>query len=878
QQVEVRGAGEATPPPSPIERDSIMDLLLRISGYVGTEYRGDTANFVADSSVLILLGKAQVAREGYQLVADSSITYDDRIGEACGYGNPVLHAPGMGSPIASSMVCYDVRRRRGFARGARTQVDQGATWLVSGDMYYIGEDIYSHNAIFTDCNDPSPHYHFAAKEMKVVRNNILVARNVTMSFADVKVFWLPFFVQSLSRGRRSGILMPRFGINDIARTSSRYSRQIEDVGVYWAISEYMGSELAMDWWADNYIALRGSFDYNYPNRFLRGGATLRQFWADEGGSEFTLATQNSWEPDERTRLGLSANFATSSRFVRQRTISSQELNRSIDSNASITRRFDWGNLSTGASRKQYLSDNTVTARPHASLTVSPITLFEALPGDERFFSNATLDGNISASFDTRDIGADNINFRTQGRRAFQTNVGTGFQLGNLRIGQRLSFDEDRLIERAFHVDTIPTVPGATTQRGSWNTTISYAQRLPSFFGNTNITPGVALGGSFVRNERSGNELVSSPVRADFSAALSTNLYRFFPGIGSLERMRHRISPSISYNYVPLAQADSLQRAVFTPTGIAERNTISFGVQQSFEAKFRGVGTDTVGAAPADTLPEAGDTASAGPRRRQQTQAVMLLSISTTALVYDFVRAREDNEGLTTAEITNTVQSDLLRGLQLTVSHDLWRDVDEPQPGFARREFAPHLSSINTGFSLNANSWLFRILHIGRSDSLPETGAVPTTADSTQAGPAVDRTGPEYGMIGTTRRTAEGTPRGAVGAWNAQFTYSLTRPRQLPEQQSFRSQENSMLTATFQLQPTENWSLNWRTGFSFTTSEFTDHILTLTRTLHDWDANFNFTKTQNGNFAFSFGVHLRANPDIKLDYSQSDLRGIEPRRF
>ncbi|HUF50841.1 MAG TPA: hypothetical protein VMN60_08415, partial [Longimicrobiales bacterium] len=47
QQVEVRGAGEATPPPSPIERDSIMDLLLRISGYVGTEYRGDTANFVA---------------------------------------------------------------------------------------------------------------------------------------------------------------------------------------------------------------------------------------------------------------------------------------------------------------------------------------------------------------------------------------------------------------------------------------------------------------------------------------------------------------------------------------------------------------------------------------------------------------------------------------------------------------------------------------------------------------------------------------------------------------------------------------------------------------------------------------------------------------
>jgi hypothetical protein len=40
-------------------------------------------------------------------------------------------------------------------------------------------------------------------------------------------------------------------------------------------------------------------------------------------------------------------------------------------------------------------------------------------------------------------------------------------------------------------------------------------------------------------------------------------------------------------------------------------------------------------------------------------------------------------------------------------------------------------------------------------------------------------------------------------------------------------------------------------------------------LHDWDANFDFVKAQNGNFSFQFRVHLRANPDIKLDYSQSD---------
>jgi hypothetical protein len=65
-------------------------------------------------------------------------------------------------------------------------------------------------------------------------------------------------------------------------------------------------------------------------------------------------------------------------------------------------------------------------------------------------------------------------------------------------------------------------------------------------------------------------------------------------------------------------------------------------------------------------------------------------------------------------------------------------------------------------------------------------------------------------------------------------------------------------------------VQWNTGYNFSQGEFTDHILTLTRQLHDWDANFDFVKTQTGNFSFQFRVHLRANPDIKLDYEQRDL--------
>ena len=63
----------------------------------------------------------------------------------------------------------------------------------------------------------------------------------------VPVFVLPFIMQDLGRGRRSGFLIPEFEINDIVRTSSGYNRQITNVGFYWAINEYMGAQLSTTW-------------------------------------------------------------------------------------------------------------------------------------------------------------------------------------------------------------------------------------------------------------------------------------------------------------------------------------------------------------------------------------------------------------------------------------------------------------------------------------------------------------------------------------------------------------------------------------------------------------------------------------------------------
>jgi hypothetical protein len=877
QQVRVgaRG-GRAVAPPGTIQRDSIMTMLMRVPDYIATEYKGDTARFEALTSRLELRGAAQVAREGHNLAADSLIVYDERIAEACGYGAPVLHAAGMQNPLVSEVVCFDIIRQVAYARNAQTTVAEGATWHLRGDVYFQGDDFYSHDAIFTDCDLPFPHYHyhFGAERVKVVRDNVLVARNVTLNFADVPVFWLPFMVQSLSQGRRSGILMPRFGINDIARTNARYSRRIEDVGFYWAINDYMGAELSMDWFSNNWTSINGSLDYTWPQRFMRGGLTYRHYMPDEGGREFTMSTQNTWQMDERTTFNVTGNYATSTQFVQQRSFDPRELNRSIDSNVSLNRRFDWGTSSVVTRRRQQLNDNTVDwTLPSVNLTITSKTLFEALPGEERWFSNMNWQG-ITSGVQVRrtDIDAANLN-RLQSRRELTSNLGTGISLGRLSWTQNATFNERTAHEREVPGDSVVVLPGTAEQAGTWNTSLSFQQRL---IGTSTLTPGIQLGGRYHRSERTENELLHAPTRFDMSASLRTDLFGFWGGIGSFDRFRHRMSPAVSYTYSPAVRADSLQRAIFSAQDAAEQNRVSIGLSQTFEGRMRAVVREPSPEAAAREE-AAADTA---PRRRERAETVNLLSINTDAVVYDFVRAR-DGDGLVTTQLSNSVQSDLLRGLQLSFTHDLFRTPaqttvplpDAPPgtpPDTPRREFAPHLSRVNASFSLNGESWIFRVLGLGRAGVVAPTpqGMPPLEdEDPSLGGAAVDRTRTEYGMIGTSRRVPTAAPLGRAGSWNADLNYTLDRPR------TAGGETNQMIRGRFGLQPTENWSVRWSTGYRVDSGGFMDHVLTLTRTLHDWDANFDFVKAQNGNFSFQFRVHLRANPDIKLDYSQSDAPAI-----
>ncbi len=904
--------------PGAMVADSVLAQLRSLTGYAVTDYSGQGAVFNAETGELELTGESRVGQGTESLASDSLLVYDRESGVVCAYGAPVL--TGEQDPIESDELCYDIQRNMGVALGARTTFQQGATWYVRGAdnrVYLLTGDgknaLYGERTQFTSCDLDHPHYTFNARSLKMVEDEVMVARNITLEFEDVPVFWLPWMVQSMKRDRRSGLLMPEFGVNDIVRNSTGYNRSISNLGFYWAINDYTSAKSTFEWYSNNWTAVQGAVTYKWLRQFLQGNVSAKQYWRQRDGvpgrKEFTLNTTNSWQPDERSRINLNANYASSSDFVRDNSFDPRELNRKITSSASANRSFRWGSMSLGADRSEQLSTGQIDWKlPSLSLSVSPVTLYT---GDAL---NVTWNASSGLTRRTRHV-PDTLG--TRDSDVLDANYRHNLSVGRLGLSQSVTWQDERL-QGPVPASAFDPLPGGLSDTGlgrtfenvggrgfrlgettaeqlGWSTSLSYQQVL---WAGTTVSPSVSVNGAQVRDERTAGEFVDEPNRISAGASLNTAIFGFWPGFGNFSRVRHKIAPSLRWSYSPKPEYTDRQAEVFGIRNLREQNRLTLSFNQTFEAKVRESElADSVGADPeageetagtgANALAAAGagraGTGAAGsdgaPRRLPRAETVMLLSVDTrTSFVYDFVAAAEDGRGYLTEDLSNSIRSDLLRGLQITVKHSLFEKEPAPGPGELQpRRFDPFLEELTTSFSIDNNFWLFGFLGLtstaddpagpGGGSEPPEDaeGVAGSQDPSVGAESDPERAGGTGSMIPNQGANRERIGSTGVGGWRAALNYSMRRSR--PGVVGAR--DNQLLSGNISFKPTQHWDLRWSTAYSFTESEFANHVLTLSRDLHRWTANFDFIKAQNGNFLFTFRVQLRDNPDLKLDYDQKE---------
>jgi hypothetical protein len=242
------------------------------------------------------------------------------------------------------------------------------------------------------------------------------------------------------------------------------------------------------------------------------------------------------------------------------------------------------------------------------------------------------------------------------------------------------------------------------------------------------------------------------------------------------------------------------------------------------------------------------------------QKLRLLSISTSAVSYDFEQAKKPGfTGWTTPSVTNSLLSDLLPGFNVSLTHDLWRGA----VGSDTAKFVPFLSNVSASFAISGNT--FRA--IGSIFGLGGKRAGGARAGADQVPTSYVAESGRNRRPGSFYSSSEAPLQRGGRSFSANFNYSLSRTRPV-EGVATSTPERQSLGFSTSFSPTPFWALSWSSQYNITDAKFESHVVRLERDLHEWRAGFNFTRNANGNFAFYFSIYLSDLPDLKFDYDQT----------
>jgi len=519
------------PPAPPIPKDSAQVDSAK-AAMAASDTNGDTVTYSAlrirfRGDHFSLSDKAVLKYKGSTLTADSIVYYSgDDIVEAM--GAPLIEDP-TDPPILGYRMRYNLKNKVGtiyYGSSRRaTQSFNGMEIRRQADG-----DVYVSRGEFTTCDLPDPHYFFYARRMIVEPESEVLSGPVVMDIADVPVAVFPMMVVPLGKGRRSGLLQPKFGGD---QSQGFY---ISNMGYYWAINDYMDFLAS----GDLVEGTRGTFDntdfnttYSWNKRYVWSGEVttkvyVSQFNPSTAGGYIDFSNDLNLTPDGRQTLKGSGRLQSDPTIVQNNALTEDEaLQQTANADLGYTGQFDWEGATLNADLTQdyNLTENQVDrSLPniafHAGGPLIPVPEDETPGITEPWYRN--INWNYS----------------------------------NL-----------------FNVDQVSDSALSSGARGDTNVYVGYSDAL-SFTGKytagyINFTPSVNFSQLWSLDKTSGD--TARPYRANFdpskgqtgeyfaawntSVSADTRIYGIaqagdHPWFGRLAAIRHTITPSVSLTYAP----------------------------------------------------------------------------------------------------------------------------------------------------------------------------------------------------------------------------------------------------------------------------------------------------------------------------------------
>lgn len=818
------------------------------------QYEGQRLVFYPEGEVIVLEGQAAAEQAGTRLSAQR-ILFRNRDGQVEAFGEASVKR-GPSALAADSLyfnretdvvatfgasiltegesktegidLQYDLERRSGrLGTGTTTY----APWILDGtDMEKIGDRTYVvDEGHFTTCDLPDPHYMFRSDEIKLRREDVIVASPVVLYFSDIPVFYLPWYVEPVTRGRHSGFLRPKIGLNTLIFGSGR-ERNVQDLGYYYVFNEYADATLAADWYTESRFIVR--FDTRYNLRYLfQGGFHYESVWNRLDDSQSELVRYRHDHTFSRdTHANVDVNWSNRRSFLRRNSFDPEEiLQRAFRSAASYSTRFDWGSLVAGADADFRLDVNRTDFQlPNVRLSINQRPLWGArsvTAGEGPWYSVLQY----------------NANFSLLGRLSRSAVDSLGNPVSSIptdSLGNEIELPRETIINE---------------QDGSANFTLSGPLNL---WGVIKAAPSVSYRLNMTNDELAETEKLGGRGQLGSGLALSSRFFRIFGAIGPFTRARHVVAPSVNFTYNPAPNLFGAEDTDEARDQFRETLTANISLSQDFDVKLprrddeerqRAVAEDAE--APADTTGQAAPpdtTAGAVPEEEDgeqpEGQTLSLLSMVNT-LSYDFIEADEPGK-LGLSDLNTRLTTGLGRDFSVSTSfrHSL---VEEDSLGNESLDL--FLASITADFSIRK----------GGSISFAQPERRVADSEDVFAG----RGGQDEEEEAKLALAAEEDRIEGFGPWSLSLTHSWSRNR------SGEGNRQSVGIGA-SLLPSSHWSLNYRTNYDITEGQLQGQTLALIRNLHDWQASLSvnlFPSEPQDRVLIAFSVYLRDVPDLEVPY-------------
>jgi len=591
----------------PAEKKSEDDIVAEVT-YNAT----DSLIFSLDGGMVELYGDAIINYEDIELTAayiryemDQNLVVAYGIADSTGVveGRPVFSDPS--GSFESKRLSYNFKTKKGFIEEVVTEQEGGFLHSEETKKQANGH-IHLKNGKYTTCDAPHPHFYIAITKGISMPGDKIVSGPAYLVLEDVPLpLGIPFGFFPNSQTKTSGILIPKYG------EESRMGFYLREGGYYFAMNEYMDLRVTGDIYTNGTWGLRVGSNYKLNYRFS-GNLSVKYFKNISGYKNieglYSVSRDYAvgWSHSQDSRANPTSSFRASVNL----SSSSYDKNhtRNINSvmtntkQSSISYTKSWPNspfnLSASLNHSQNSNNNSVNMTlPKISLNMGRINPFKRkqATGPKRWYEDIQL--SYTSILENRVSSYDTLLF-------------TNEVWDDMKNGYKHSIPLSLSIKPFKKTPMLQSF--ALTPSMNYNGMI-YTRQMTKFVSGYDEKEDV--NGGIIYNPIVTDSLINKLSYAhslfpSFSSGISPKIYGMyqFKGDGRLEAIRHVMTPTASFSYVP--DMESLQadyyRVVYdevnedtveiysiyegqiygTPTTRGASGTLNLSLRNNVEAKMR----------------------------------------------------------------------------------------------------------------------------------------------------------------------------------------------------------------------------------------------------------------------------------------------------